>query len=181
MRLRQLVPEREVIGPPDCPIMHRWELWGGGPVGKRPATARMKLMVHHFLPNADDRDVHDHPRPFWTFVLRGSYDDMKPCERPGCDGDGFMLPDDWACPVCRGAGVVVNERMRPGKLRRRAATHRHRTKVGPKGCWTLVLMGPLRRDWGFWRRGTWWFWKDYEAEFGFAMRCGDLDKEYRNR
>ena len=164
-----VIPEREVIGPPDCPLMHRWEVQAGGAKG-------VKLMVHHFLPNADDRDVHDHPRPFWTFVLRGFYDDLKVC--PICEGTGIEA-EPWICKTCGGDGVILNERMRPGMLRRRAARHAHRTKVGPNGCWTVVLMGPIQRRWGFWRGGQWWFWRDYEAEFGFAMRCEDLDKEYR--
>lgn len=171
---------REIIGPPDCPILYRWTLIKAGkqpvPAELRdeygPETASMKLLLHHFPANADDRDVHDHPRPFWTLVLRGWYDDMKPCQH--CAG-GLT----GVCRVCWGAGVVLNERMRPGMLRRRPATHCHRAKAGPDGCWTLVLMGPLRRQWGFWRRLSWWAYKDYEAEFGYAMRCDDLDKEYR--
>ncbi len=43
------------------------------------------------------------------------------------------------------------------------------------GCWTLVLMGPVRRRWGFWRDGRWWFWRDYERVFGFGMRCEPTD------
>jgi hypothetical protein len=158
----------EVIGPPDCPILHRWTLLDLGPrVGK--------LMVHHFLPNADDRDVHDHPRPFWTYIVRGGYDDLVPCECAGTAWEG--------CAGCVGRGGLpglrIGDRMRGGMLRRRPAEHAHRTRVGPRGCWTIVVMGPLQRRWGFWRRGKWWFWRDYEAEFGFAMRCEDLDKEYR--
>lgn len=159
----------EVIGPPDCPIMIRWTLFGRG--GESPWSPRLKLLIHHFLPNADDRDVHDHPRPFWTLILKGYYDDLKPCTYPGCNGEGFMLPDDWPCPECHGSGVAMRERMSAGMLRFRPASHIHRTRVGPQGCWTLVLMGPLRRRWGFWRFGEWFYWKDYERKFGFGMRC----------
>jgi hypothetical protein len=136
---------RETIGPTECPIMIRWTLlstrWG-------------KLMVHRFLPNADDRATHDHPSAFWTLVLRGSYDDMAPCET--CESSGRVqhigdpLTGDWIkgvrksgpCPECDGDCVVARERMRPGMLRFRPATHAHRTRVGPNGCWTVVLMGP---------------------------------------
>jgi hypothetical protein len=165
-------PEKEVIGPPDCPLMHRWTFINGGPKS-------VKLMVHHFLPNADDRDVHDHPRAFYTFVVRGHYDDMEPCPYDRSGANHGDLGGGWICRICDGRNVVLNERMKPGMLRLRPAAHRHRTKVGPRGCWTIVLMGPLVRDWGFWRRGKWWLWKNYENEFGFAMRCEDLDKEYR--
>lgn len=162
----------EVIGPPDCPILYRWTLlpWRGFGHSEWP----FKLHVHRFLPNADDRDVHDHPRPFWTFVVWGYYDDMSPC--PRCAGLYF---GHYGCGLCEGNGVVLHERMKRGMLRRRPAVHRHRTRVGPQGCWTIVLMGPFQRDWGFWRGGVWWFHKNYEARFGYAMRCDDLDKEYR--
>lgn len=172
---------KEVIGAPECPILHRWTLLETGRmvpdpgIPSRKIHSGPKLMVHHFLANADDRDVHDHPRPFWTFVLWGSYDDYVPC--PRCDGTGVCSHPSWhfvrICTRCDGRTVVVGERMRRGMLRRRPAHHRHRTRVGPHGCWTVVLMGPIRRRWGFWRDGHWWFWRDYEDRFGFGMRCED--------
>lgn len=179
------LPRREVIGPPDCPILYRWTLleWGrrsakscfrtsrdGAPV-ESGSTARWKLMVHRFPPNADDRDAHDHPRPFVTLMLWGGYDDLEPC-----DGDGSTSA---GCDRCASTGWVVKDRLRAGSLRSRDATYVHRTRVLPSGAWTVVLMGPLARPWGFWREGLWWYWKDYEREFGFAMRCEDLQKEHR--
>jgi hypothetical protein len=68
--------------------------------------------------------------------------------------------------------------MKAGKLRYRRAEHTHITQSGPKGAWTVVLMTPIERKWGFWRDGGFWPWKDYEAKFGFAHRCPteeDLD------
>lgn len=136
---RRFLPDTEVIGPTDCPLLHRWTL----------AQVRgRKLMVHHFQPNADDRAEHDHPASFVTVVLRGYYDDESP------------------------AGV---ERMRAGVVRFRAAEHRHRTRVSPRGCWTVVFMGPKRRLWGFWKDGRWYFWRDHERLFGFGMRCPESE------
>lgn len=170
------LPKREVIGPPDCPIMYRWTV---RPWSDRKRDVRWKLMVHHFLPNSDDRDVHDHPRPFYTLVLWGGYDDIAQC--PQCDGAGTFVPTVAAamCSKCRGAGYVLREAMRPGVVRFRRADHTHRTRTHPTGAWTVVLMGPLERMWGFWRGRQWWAYKDYSAEFGFAMRCEDLPLEYR--
>lgn len=163
----------ELIGDPDCPIVHRWTLIPWGQAGKKHEAKehRFKLMVHHFLPNADERHFHDHPRSFWTLVLRGGYDDMKPCEHEGCDGDGCMLPDDWPCPVCNGTGTVINEKMRAGMLRHRPATHCHKTRVLPGGCWTIVTMGPQTRKWGFWIDGVWMYWKEHQEKYGYGMRC----------
>lgn len=165
------LPKREVIGAPACPLVHRWTLHSG----------RLKLFVHHFLPNTTDPDVHDHPRAFWTFVLRGSYDDLVRCE---C-GDGWGKPRPTgfggttrsACEHCGGTATVLNEVMYPWKLRRRTAEHAHRTRTHDEGCWTVVLMGPLRRPWGFWREGRWWPFKEYERVFGFVMRCEERATE----
>jgi hypothetical protein len=131
---------REEIGPPECPIMHRWTLL---------STRFGKLMLHHFLPNADDRAEHDHPASFLTIVLRGGYVDY--------------------------AEGRANDRLRVGSVRFRSAEHRHRTHVSPRGCWTIVLMGPKRREWGFWAhylgQRRWLPWRDHEHIFGFGMRC----------
>lgn len=162
---------REVIGPPECPIIHRWTLvktrWG-------------KLLLHRFLPNADDRAVHDHPASFVTLVLRGGYDDHVPCSR--CEGLGYWWRLDGKrrpCARCEGNGMVLGDRMRPGMVRLRPAEHRHRTRVGPRGCWTLVLMGPKRREWGFWKDARWWPWAEHERAFGFGMRCPDSQEGER--
>lgn len=140
------------------------------------ARSPVKVLLHHFMPNADDRDTHDHPRPFWTLVLRGGYDDMVLCNH--CRGGRTGSMDgsyDFECPFCVD-GLIAGDRMRAGMLRFRPATYAHRSRVLPSGCWTIVLMGPFRRPWGFWREGKWWSFRDYQRTFGFGMRCGDEDR-----
>jgi hypothetical protein len=134
----------EVIGPPDCPIFHRWTFYDGR-LGK--------LFLHHFLPWGDDRDVHDHPWPFVTIVFRGGYLDVNE----------------------RGEAEAV----KAPTIKYRPARHAHRTTAGRHGAWTIVGTGRKSREWGFWREGRWWQWREYERTFGFAMRCDDLPKEYR--
>lgn len=179
--------EPEIIGVPECPLFHRWTLvtWGDGSLKStavetlRDGSSGGKLLLHHFLSTADDRSVHDHPRGFWTLVLRGGYDDLAPCE--ACCGwtgawtdEGTGVPR-WvpggSCEACGGRGVLLRERMRAGMLRYRPAAHRHRTKVHEGGCWTLVVMGRLERPWGFWHLGRWLPFKEYERRYGAAMRC----------
>jgi hypothetical protein len=157
--VRKLLGDPEVIGDPECPLLYRWTLLGeehkagnardvsGTP---RPEVKR-KLFLHYFLPNSADRDPHDHPRSFHTLVLRGYYRDFHTDER----------------------GNAVTDLMTVGTVRYRGALHTHMTRTGPKGCWTLVLMGPLERPWGFWRDGEWWPWKRYHDSFGHGMRCPD--------
>lgn len=119
--------------------MYRWTLMDGP----------IKILVHHFLPNGDDPDPHDHPRSFVTFILAGDYIDES-------------VED----------GVLHYEHMERGALRLRRAKHMHRTLVGERGCWTIVVMGPISRRWGFLWDGRWWPWKKYLDERGdVATRC----------
>lgn len=162
----------EVIGPAECPIHYRRTIL---------SSRWFKILWHRFLPNASDEAPHDHPRSFLTFVLRGGYDDLSPC--PACresECQGWELgppSDDWRrarlmtpCPDCEGRIWRVDE-VRAPTIRYRSAEHAHITKIGPEGAVTLVLMGRLRREWGFWRDGRWYPWRAFERKFGMNWRC----------
>lgn len=164
-RLARALFKPEVIGEPECPILLRWTLGGDRLTRNWP----VKVMLHYFTPKADDRHVHDHPRPFLTLVLRGGYDDLTLCwcMAPGAvRGGGPWLNH----PECGGTGFVA-ERLRAGSVRYRSSGHTHRTRVGPRGCWTLVVMGPKNREWGFRKDGVWIPWRVYHERFGGAFRC----------
>lgn len=148
------LPEPEVIGPPECPLFLRWTLLAPRLRGK----ALCKVMVHYFFPHRQDADVpHDHPRSFVTFVLDGGYDDIVP------DGDG----------------LAVGDRLNAPTVRFRRAEYAHMTRTDERGAWTLVVMGPEKRPWGFWRRGEWWGVEEFEQRFGFAWRCEEPDMAIR--
>lgn len=108
------------------------------------ANRHFKVLVHHFLPGGEELDAHDHPRGFVTVVLRGHYLDET------------------------ASGTEV---MRAGVIRHRRAEHAHRTVPGPDGAWTIVVMGPPRREWGFWRYGQWWHWRTWERRFEGTFGC----------
>lgn len=153
----------EVIGSPDCPLLHRWTLAKG---------RGRKLLLHHFMPDATD--TRDHPWPFVTLVLRGGYEDMVRCEP--CSGHGYRFGlFDWreTCRWCSGRGIEVGDRLRAGSIRFRDAEYAHNTRTDRRGAWTIVLARPKSRDLGFWCEGTWWPFKEYERIFGFVMRCED--------
>lgn len=147
-RLRQALDdliEVEIIGQEDCPMMLRWTFANLG---------FLKGMVHYFPPNVSDRDPHDHPRPFLTFVLRGRYFDTS-WEKYG----------DLEAPTI--------EMVEAGGIRYRPAKHMHIVDTDDRGAWTIVVMGPLVREWGFLRlsTGLWWEWGKYIQRFGGVMRC----------
>jgi hypothetical protein len=145
--------EVEVIGQEACPMMLRWEFL---------STRFLKAMVHYFPAEVSDRDPHDHPRPFVTFVLRGNYRDES-WERIS----GGTEPDEAQI------GRMVKERVHAGAVRYRPASHLHIVETDGVGCWTLVVMGPIVREWGFVRlsTGLWWEWGRYIQRFGGVARC----------
>lgn len=78
------------------------------------------IRLHHWICGDDPRHFHNHSWNFYVFVLKGSYFDVTEHGR---------------------------ELMRRGSLTFRAANHAH--TVETKGCWTLVLTGPVIQRWGF--------------------------------
>lgn len=111
----------------------------------------LKAMIHYFPADVTDRDPHDHPRPFGTLVLRGAYRDTE-----WLDGD------------------VNAETLVTGCFRYRPARYMHIVETYSKrDAWTLVVMGPITREWGFMRldTGSWWPWGKYIQRFGGVTRC----------
>lgn len=204
-RLRRFLQNPEIIGPPDCPLMLRWTILDCESPTSHSGTRRegasgmitqaeqaltliklprwltrdRKLMIHQFLPNVEERDFHDHPRSFRTFVLRGHYFDLVPCSR--CDGKGYTVCL-WQPPgstrkrrtvtdcFCKN-GRVLGEVMKAGMFRFRPAKHIHITQASAEGAWTVVWMLPLERKWGFWHQGEFLPWRMYKERFGYGMQC----------
>lgn len=143
----------EVIGQEECPMMLRWEFL---------STRFLKAMVHYFPAEVSDRDPHDHPRPFVTFVLRGNYRD-----------ESWRPAGEYPGTVAEAMGIPKCERVHAGAFRYRPAKHLHIVETDEVGCWTLVVMGPIVREWGFVRltTGLWWEWGKYIQRFGGVARC----------
>lgn len=82
-----------------------------------------QFLLHHFRPHSET-EFHDHPWPFRTWVLWGSYLDQS-----------LDINDN-----------VVVDRLRFLSTRYRKATHAHRTSS--KGhVITFVITGPKEREW----------------------------------
>ena len=86
----------------------------------------LQMRVHHICAEDPGRDLHSHPWPFRTFILRGAYVERR----------SLTLHDVHY----RGAGDTMA--MGRGEFHRIA-------QVADGGAWTLfVTFGP-RRGWGF--------------------------------
>ena len=96
------------------------------------------VFLHKFL-KSDPDDVHDHPWPYSTLILRGGYWEWV----PQFNAEGKRI------------GEIAHWR-RPGHFRICSATSFHRIELDPSvECWTLFMPGPQRREWGFLQRGQW--------------------------
>lgn len=96
------------------------------------------IFLHKFL-KSDPDDVHDHPWPYATLILRGGYYEWT----PEFDSKGVKVSETrhW-----RGAGHF--------RICRPTSYHRIELKDGVT-AWTLFMPGPQRREWGFLVNNIW--------------------------
>lgn len=96
------------------------------------------VFLHKFL-KSDPDDVHDHPWPYATMILKGGYWEYK--------------------PIFNAYGEKIGEQKywrSPGHFRTSSATSFHRIELEPGiDCWTLFMPGPTKREWGFLVNNRW--------------------------
>jgi hypothetical protein len=130
----------EINGNGLCPTyLYRWTLLKVGNL--------FSVYLHKFVGDDWSLDLHDHPKRFWSIGLRGEYTELT----PHC----------WILGIPR--GCMMAQKWRAPWFRTFPADHVHRL-TGPTPehpCWTLVIVGPATRPWGFWRAGAWIPWRKY--------------------
>jgi hypothetical protein len=96
------------------------------------------VFIHKFL-KSDPDDVHDHPWPYATLILKGGYYEWIPL----FDGKGKKIAE-----TCTWRG--------PGHFRTSSANSYHRIELDPSvECWTMFMPGPQKREWGFLVNNKW--------------------------
>jgi hypothetical protein len=102
------------------------------------------IFLHKFL-KGDPDDLHDHPWPYVTLILKGGYHEWVP--EFNDQGEKIGEIRHW-----RG----------PGHFRVSPADSYHRIELeSGVTCWTLFMPGPHRKEWGFDVDGKWVKWDDY--------------------
>ena len=102
------------------------------------------VFLHKFL-KSDPDDVHDHPWPYATLILKGGYWEW----RPQFDSEGRKTGE-----IAKWCG--------PGSFRWAGANTFHRIELDPEvTCWTLFVPGAKQRDWGFLVKNKWVQWEEY--------------------
>lgn len=96
------------------------------------------VFLHKFL-KSDPDDVHDHPWPYATVILKGGYWEWVP--QFNSVGEKIGEISVWRAP---------------GHFRICKSTSYHRIELDPDiECWTLFMPGPQRREWGFLVKNQW--------------------------
>ena len=96
------------------------------------------IFIHKFL-KSDPDDVHDHPWPYATLILKGGYYEWT----PQFDEQGRQF-----CEICKWRGL--------GHFRICRAKSYHRIELDPSiTAWTLFMPGPQKREWGFLVNNRW--------------------------
>jgi len=104
------------------------------------------VFLHKFL-RSDPDDVHDHPWPYATLILKGGYYEWV----PKFDSNGKKIDEER---MWRG----------PGHFRLCCATSYHRIELDSSiTAWTLFMPGAKQRDWGFLVKDQWIQWEQYLA------------------
>jgi hypothetical protein len=106
-------------------------------------TFPFNVFLHQFL-KSDPDDLHDHPWPYATLILKGGYWEWV----PQFDTNKNIIGEKkfW-----RGAG----------HFRISKAESLHRIEVQPGvDCWTLFMPGLRKREWGFVTHKN-WDWKSF--------------------
>ena len=141
----------------------RWGVLSGIDIGADgdPYLDRLRLIetplfavyLHHIHREDRDPDPHDHPWAFISLILSGSY-----IER--------VWPDkrDPAKRYLR-----YHPRFCFGRLGRRAA---HMITTVQMPLWTLVVTGPRRGGWGFWKDGEFVPWQEYIGDPDAGLTAG---------
>lgn len=106
------------------------------------ANFPFNIMLHHFL-KSDPDDLHDHPWPFCTIILRGGYWEHIVDEFDDNDNEKIKTTKR----VWRG----------PGTIRFAKANELHRVELDENidSTWTLFMPGKKIRDWGFVTKNGW--------------------------
>lgn len=127
----------------DNPYLLRWYLL--------PRNPDFNIYYHRFLRDDDDRALHDHPWPSFSFMTKGSIREWTPeGPRTLCTGDCVFRPAEFA----------------------------HRLElIDNQPAETLFVTGARVREWGFHCPKGWVRWEDFVAEDdkgNIGRGCGEM-------
>lgn len=126
------------------------------------STRWFKLYYHIFHRSDYDRACHDHPWPFYSLILWGGYTEVRPTA-----GAREALAEGQQ--VADLEKTLERVPYYPGNVLFRPSHWAHRIELEPgKKSYSLCLILPKEREWGFFLKEGWKHWK----EFVSSADCG---------
>lgn len=130
---------------PDQVYLKRWILIGK----KRDAPGYrgrgLVVRLHKIMMSDSDRDLHDHPWSFLSFILKGAYAEEVWNEETQSKEFNFRMPFSFA--------------WRPA-----TTFHRLTLEEEDEPVWTIVVSFAKSRTWGFKTEDGWVKWDEYLAQ-----------------
>ncbi len=124
------------------------------------------VLVNHFLVSDQHDELHDHPWDNLSIVLRGGYLEVQPADQKQHPvQDATLTRDRW---------------VRPGEVVFRRATDRHRVQLPVDDTsWSIFIMGPKKRSWGFHTVEGFVNWRDFFTEDHVERVRNRIHKEWQ--
>lgn len=116
------------------------------------------IRVHETVASDDSRAFHDHPWPFVSIGLHGTYVEERPGHVHVVDG----VPVDCSSP---GAPENTLHTYQAPFVNVKAATDLHVLSVADGPVWTVFCTLRKERSWGFAGPFGWRGWRTFDAEF----------------
>lgn len=112
------------------------------------------IRIHNIVRSDDDRELHDHPFSFVSFILKGGYNEYTPRGGPDWYGPGSV--------IFRRAEDLHRLELRRKRGFNLGGAIRVPDQTSPEvSAWTFVIRGPTRRQWGFMTDKGWVSAKDF--------------------
>lgn len=139
---------KKIIGHPSNPMLIRWRLI---------QTPLFGIYLHLIHREDLDRLPHDHPWTFWTWIIRGWYEEeLFP--------DTRLLAQQMRDIEMLGPVGGYHGRRKRWSFRKFSQQSAHRIVAVHGKVTTLVLVGPKTRTWGFYDGfGNFIDWRDYHG------------------
>lgn len=131
-------------------------------------TPLFGIYLHKIMEDDGNRDLHDHPYPFASLILKGGYSEqfvrlersVRDRGLPGIASSRMTPKGLW------GRKKVIHRTHKRGGLNviRTDSAHRIYEMLDGNPIWTLMFVGPRIRKWGFWTPEGFVPWDEYLDE-----------------
>lgn len=143
---------------------------------------RVGLYLHRIGAPDPGLDLHDHPWPFVSLVLRGGYDEeVEPIRTASARAASAEAVERWVPNLYAGARAQRGDRRRwsAGSVHRMPLDHAHRIVSVRPGTVTLVLRGRVTRKWGFYMPHGWVAENEYDYQTRRPLSSSDGHDQWK--